>query len=80
MNLASITVEIESARLEFRRENRKHWHRKRGTDTVRYYALDDATERRIGEIAEHLAKLHATRGILVVKELTERDSGRRSAT
>ncbi len=29
---------------------------------------------------DELGRNHATRGILVVKELTERDSGRRSAT
>ncbi len=64
--------EIDVARAEFRQLNRKHWHRKRGTDKVRYYALYDAAERRIGELAEHLAKLHATRGILAVKEMLTR--------
>ncbi len=72
MTPATLRREIDVARAGFRQLNRKHWHRKRGTDKVRYYALDDATERRIGELAEHLAKLHATRGILVVKELLTR--------
>ncbi len=72
--IETLRREIDVARAEFRQLNKRHWHRKRGTDTVRYYALDDATERRIGEIAEHLAKLHATRDILVVKELLTRDS------
>lgn len=60
--------EIDVARAEFRQLNRKHWHRKRGTDTVRYYALDDATERRIGDLADTLARLRRFESLLRVRE------------
>lgn len=69
---ATLRREIDVARAEFRQLNRKHWHRKRGTDTVRYYALDDATERRIGDLAERLARLHRFAGLICSKEMLVR--------
>ncbi len=77
MSIETLRREIDVARAEFRQLNRKHWHRKRGTDTVRYYALDDATERRIGELSDTIARLQRFHGLLVAKSLTEQ-SGRAS--
>ncbi len=70
MSTETLRREIDVARAEFRQLNRKHWHRKRGTDTdtVRYYALDDATERRIGDLADTLARLRRFESLMRVRE------------